>query len=50
MTRLPATGMRVELDGEGVSSEVGLLIHGRMAKWERKEMGIRVPGRSGKKR
>ena len=34
MTGLPATGRIVELDGEEVSSEVGLLIRGRMAEWE----------------
>ena len=50
MTGLPATGRRVELDGEEVSSEVGLLIRGRMAEWEEQVMGRRVPGRSGKKR
>ena len=50
MTGLPATGRRVELDGEEVSSEVGLLIRGRMAEWEQQEMMRRVPGRCGKKR
>ena len=34
MTGLPAMGRIVELDGEEVSSEVGLLIRGCMAEWE----------------
>jgi len=34
MAGLPAMGRRVELDGEQVSLEVGLLIRGRIAEWE----------------
>jgi len=49
-TGLPATGRRVELDGEEVESDVGIAVRARVAEWEAEEMGRRVPGKSGKKR
>ncbi|KAJ8431549.1 hypothetical protein Cgig2_029578 [Carnegiea gigantea] len=49
-TGLPATGRRVELEGEELSIEVGILVRGCMADWEEEEMASRVPGRSRKKR
>ena len=50
-TRLPATRRRVELDGEEVSSDVGIIVYRHMAEWEEEEeMVRRVPNISGKKR
>ena len=49
-TDLPMTGSIIELDGDEVSTNVGEMVRGRMAEWEREEMVRRVLGRSGKKR
>ncbi|KAJ8430715.1 LOW QUALITY PROTEIN: hypothetical protein Cgig2_000280 [Carnegiea gigantea] len=37
-TSLPGTGMKVELDGEEVSTEVGNMVRARMGEWEWVEM------------
>jgi len=42
--------MRVELEGEELSTEVGVSVRGCVADWEQEEMASRVPGRSGKNR
>ncbi|KAJ8420616.1 hypothetical protein Cgig2_023143 [Carnegiea gigantea] len=50
MTGLPATRKIVELDREEVTTEVGEMVRGCMAEWEREKIVTRLPGRSGKKR
>ncbi|KAJ8423597.1 hypothetical protein Cgig2_030663 [Carnegiea gigantea] len=47
-TSLPATRRRVELEGEELSMEVGILVRGCVADWEEEEMASRVPGRLGR--
>ena len=49
-TGLLGTGMKVELDGDELSTEVGIMVRARMGEWERAKMIRRVPKKSGKKR
>ena len=44
LTGSPATGRIVELDGDEVTTDVGEMVHRRMAEWEREEMVTRLPG------
>ena len=50
MTGSLGSGRKVELNGEEISTEVGHMIGRRMAEWEREEMAIRIPSKSGKNR
>lgn len=50
VSRSCTVGRRVELDGEEVTTNIGWMLHERMAKWGREGMLSRVHGRFKKKK